>query len=62
MNHYQNCQFMLSVADLAQLPPDHGIEIAIVGRSNAGKSTVLNKITQNKGLARVSKRLVELNL
>ncbi len=55
MNHYRNSQFMLSVADLGQLPPDQGIEIAIVGRSNAGKSTVLNKITQNKGLARVSK-------
>ena len=35
--------------------PDQGIEVAIVGRSNAGKSSVLNRITQNKGLARVSK-------
>lgn len=53
--HYQKAYFLLSVADVKQLPPDQGIEIAIVGRSNAGKSSVLNKITQNKNLARVSK-------
>lgn len=52
--HYQKAYFLLSAADLSQLPPDTGIEVAIVGRSNAGKSSVLNKIT-HKGLARVSK-------
>lgn len=54
-SHYQKAYFLLSAADIAQLPPDEGIEVAIVGRSNAGKSSVLNRITQNKGLARVSK-------
>lgn len=53
--HYQKAQFLLSVADVKQLPPDRGIEVAVVGRSNAGKSSVLNQITQNKSLARVSK-------
>lgn len=53
--NYQKAEFMLSVAQLNQLPPDQGIEIAIVGRSNAGKSSVLNQLTQNKSLARVSK-------
>ncbi len=53
--HYQKAYFLLSVADVEQLPPDQGIEVAIVGRSNAGKSSVLNRITQSKGLARVSK-------
>jgi len=53
--HYQKAYFLLSVAQTEQLPPDQGIEVAIVGRSNAGKSSVLNRITQNKGLARVSK-------
>lgn len=53
--HYQKAYFLLSVADVKQLPPDQGFEVALVGRSNAGKSSVLNKITQNKGLARVSK-------
>lgn len=54
-SHYQKAHFLLSAAELKQLPPDQGIEVAIVGRSNAGKSSSLNKITQNKGLARVSK-------
>lgn len=53
--HYQKAYFLLSVAEAKQLPPDEGVEVAIVGRSNAGKSSVLNRITQNKGLARVSK-------
>ena len=53
--NYQQATFLLSVANLAQLPPDQGIEVAIVGRSNAGKSSVLNQLTQNKSLARVSK-------
>lgn len=53
--HYQKAQFLLSVADIKQLPPDQGMEVAMVGRSNAGKSSVLNQITQSKRLARVSK-------
>ncbi|MHB1948841.1 MAG: ribosome biogenesis GTP-binding protein YihA/YsxC [Gammaproteobacteria bacterium] len=53
--NYKKAQFLLSVANLRQLPPDMGIEVAFVGRSNAGKSSVLNQITQNKSLARVSK-------
>lgn len=53
--NYQNAQFMLSVASLEQLPADLGVEVAFVGRSNAGKSSVLNQLTQNKNLARVSK-------
>ncbi len=54
-SQYKKASFLLSVADVKQLPPDIGIEVAIVGRSNAGKSSVLNCITQNKKLARVSK-------
>jgi|SRR5579885_2419348 GTP-binding protein len=53
--HYQKAYFLLSVADVEQLPSDLGIEVAVVGRSNAGKSSVLNRITHNKSLARVSK-------
>lgn len=53
--HYQKAYFLLSVADPKQLPKDEGVEVAIVGRSNAGKSSVINKLTQIKGLARVSK-------
>ncbi|EKD69936.1 MAG: ribosome biogenesis GTP-binding protein YsxC [uncultured bacterium] len=54
-SHYQKAYFLLSAADRKQLPPDNGIEVAIVGRSNAGKSSVLNRITHSKSLARVSK-------
>ncbi|HEX2549872.1 MAG TPA: ribosome biogenesis GTP-binding protein YihA/YsxC [Gammaproteobacteria bacterium] len=53
--NYHQAHFLLSVADLIQLPPDEGGEIAIVGRSNAGKSSVLNQLTHNKTLSRVSK-------
>ncbi len=53
--NYKAAKFLLSVANMSQLPPDNGIEVAIVGRSNAGKSSVLNQLTQNKSLARVSK-------
>lgn len=55
MSPYQKAYFLLSAADVKQLPPDQGIEVAMVGRSNAGKSSVLNCITKNKALARVSK-------
>jgi GTP-binding protein len=64
-SHYQKAYFLLSVAEVKQLPPDQGIEIAMVGRSNAGKSSVLNRITHSKNLARVSKtpgRTLMLNI
>jgi len=54
-SHYQKAYFLLSAATIKQLPPDQGKEVAIVGRSNAGKSSVLNTLTHNKQLARVSK-------
>lgn len=52
---YQKAYFLISAAEMQQLPPDEGMEVAMVGRSNAGKSSVLNRITRNKALARVSK-------
>lgn len=52
---YKRATFKLGVAQLSQLPPDEGIEVAFAGRSNAGKSSVLNQLTQNRQLARVSK-------
>ena len=44
-----------SAASLAQCPQDDVVEVAIVGRSNAGKSSSLNRLMGNKRLARVSK-------
>lgn len=52
---FKKAYFLLSAAEVKQLPPDEGIEVAIVGRSNAGKSSVLNRITHQSNLARVSK-------
>jgi GTP-binding protein len=53
--NYKSATFLLSAAKLTQLPHDSGIEVAFVGRSNAGKSSVLNQLTNNAKLARVSK-------
>lgn len=52
---FNHASFLISAAKLSQLPADVGIEVAIVGRSNAGKSSVLNTLTNHKGLARTSK-------
>ncbi|MCC9000919.1 MAG: ribosome biogenesis GTP-binding protein YihA/YsxC [Candidatus Contendobacter sp.] len=52
---YQAVKFLNSVNELAQLPPDAGREVAVAGRSNAGKSSALNALTGQRQLARVSK-------
>lgn len=54
-SQYQKAYFLLSAAEVKQLPPDQGTEVAMVGRSNAGKSSVLNRLTRQNRLARVSK-------
>ncbi len=46
---------MFSIPDPQQAPPDAGYEVAFAGRSNAGKSSALNALTQRKSLARTSK-------
>ncbi len=48
-------KYILGAAELKQLPPDTGIEVAFAGRSNAGKSSALNRLSENKSLARTSK-------
>ena len=47
--------FILGAAHPRQFPADVGWEVAIAGRSNAGKSSVINVITGLRSLARVSK-------
>ncbi|EKG0406652.1 YihA family ribosome biogenesis GTP-binding protein [Vibrio cholerae] len=53
--HYQNTHFITSAPDIRHLPEDEGIEIAFAGRSNAGKSSSLNRLTNQKNLAKTSK-------
>lgn len=47
-------RFMKSAVNPVDYPPDDGVEIAIAGRSNAGKSSLLNTVTGHKNLAKVS--------
>ena len=53
--NYQQTHFVMSAPDIRHLPSDTGIEVAFAGRSNAGKSSALNTLTNQKGLARTSK-------
>ena len=53
--NYQLTHFVTSAPDIRHLPADTGIEVAFAGRSNAGKSSALNTLTNQKSLARTSK-------
>lgn len=53
--NYHMTHFVMSAPDIRHLPSDEGIEVAFAGRSNAGKSSALNTLTQQKTLARISK-------
>ncbi|WP_198650059.1 ribosome biogenesis GTP-binding protein YihA/YsxC [Zobellella maritima] len=53
--NFQVARFITSAPNIKHMPEDTGIEIAFAGRSNAGKSSALNTITQQKSLARTSK-------
>jgi GTP-binding protein len=55
MSRFQQAEFLISAAAPAQFPADVGSEVAFAGRSNAGKSSAINAITQRRALARTSK-------
>lgn len=50
----QPCNFVLGVAKLEQLPLTDIPEVAFAGRSNVGKSSIINALTGQKGLAKTS--------
>jgi len=50
----KRCDFVLSVANLKQLPADDMIEVAFAGRSNVGKSSLINALFGQKKLAKTS--------
>ncbi len=52
--NYHNVKFETSFGTAAQLPPSELPEIAFAGRSNVGKSSMINKLFNRKQLARVS--------
>lgn len=54
-NPFRQATYLKGAAELVQLPADVGIEVAFAGRSNAGKSSALNVICDQKSLARTSK-------
>ncbi len=53
--NFKSAKFLISAPSLKQCPPESGAEVAFAGRSNAGKSSTLNALTQNHKLARTSK-------
>jgi GTP-binding protein len=53
--NFEGAKFITSAPNIRAMPTDEGIEIAFAGRSNAGKSSALNRLTRQKNLARTSK-------
>ncbi|MDD1783558.1 ribosome biogenesis GTP-binding protein YihA/YsxC [Enterovibrio sp. ZSDZ35] len=53
--NYRKTHFITSAPDIRALPADTGIEVAFAGRSNAGKSSSINRLCDNKSLVKTSK-------
>jgi len=55
MSQYPEARFIKSANALNQFVPDDGIEVAVAGRSNAGKSSAINVVVNRRQFARTSK-------
>ncbi|MDH4071551.1 MAG: ribosome biogenesis GTP-binding protein YihA/YsxC [Gammaproteobacteria bacterium] len=55
MSQFPDASFILSANAPAQFVPDEGSEVAVAGRSNAGKSSAINVIVNRRQFARTSK-------
>ncbi|WP_367670727.1 ribosome biogenesis GTP-binding protein YihA/YsxC [Sodalis-like secondary symbiont of Drepanosiphum platanoidis] len=53
--NYKNINFISSYLNINDLPIDNFIEIALIGKSNVGKSSILNILSNKKNLAKFSK-------
>ncbi len=54
-SYYQQACFFQSASEMNNLPAEKHYEVAFAGRSNAGKSSTLNTVCQQRSLARTSK-------
>lgn len=52
---FHDVSFLTSARNIQQCPPDEGREVAFAGRSNAGKSSAINRLCTQRALARTSK-------
>jgi GTP-binding protein len=62
---FNNCHFLRGVQDMKDLPVDNIPEVAFIGRSNVGKSSLINKLFRSNSLTRVAKypgRTQQINL
>lgn len=55
MSQFPDAKFILSANAPGQFVPDDGVEVAVAGRSNAGKSSAINVIVNRRQFARTSK-------
>jgi len=55
MSQYPEARFITSANAVKQFVPDVGVEVAVAGRSNAGKSSAINIIVNRRQFARTSK-------
>lgn len=55
MSQFPDAKFIVSAASPGQFPADNGAEVAVAGRSNAGKSSAINVIVNRRQFARTSK-------
>ena len=55
MSQYPEARFITSANAAKQFVPDSGVEVAVAGRSNAGKSSAINIIVNRRQFARTSK-------
>ena len=55
MSQYPEARFLKSANAVSQFVPDEGVEVAVAGRSNAGKSSAINVIVNRRQFARTSR-------